>query len=103
MITYIYIICNLALVLILVNVIYHSAKIASIWHFNLIVAFVLLFMMEFEVYREMLRIVGLSVEVSALRVRYLNALYLLIGMFVREVMYNAERYETNTLQGRPRV
>lgn len=103
LITYCFLLCNVGFVLMVINFVYHSVTDPQLWHFNLRLAFFLLYAMEYEVYREMCRIVGLTVHVSPVRIRYLMGLYLLIGLFLREVMYNAERYEANTLQDRPGV
>lgn len=100
MITYIFLVCDLGFVVILAHIIYHSVNQSPVWHFNLRLTFLLLYAMEYEVYREMLRLVGWQVGVSELRVRYLCGLYLLIGLFLREVMYNAERFEVSLFQGR---
>lgn len=99
-----YLLCNLGLALFLVAVICQSAQAARhVWHFNLKTAFVLLFLMEYEIYREAARLAGWPVSVSEFRIRYVCGVYLMIGLFIREVIYHVERFEANTFQIRHRL
>lgn len=99
-VTYMYLLCDLGMVVLLVCIAYQSVMYAHVWHFNLRLIFGLLYAMEYEVYREVSRLAGLPVVVSDLRIHYVCGLYLLIGLFIREVMYNAERYEISLVQTR---
>jgi len=88
--TWAYLSLNALLLAFLFAVIYQSAIKGARLHFHLGLAFLLVFLMEFEVYREVSRLVGLPVHVSDLRIRYVCALHFLIGLFVREVILHAE-------------
>jgi len=70
----------------------HSYRAANVWHFHLFVGFAVLFAVEFEIYHEMCRLVGLigGGPDATLRVRYLFCVYFVLGFFYREVIYYAE-------------
>lgn len=104
LITWIYLFCNLGLAVFLLAVICQSAQAArDVWHFNLKMAFVLLFLMDVEIYREAARLAGWPVSVSEFRVMYVRGMYVLIGFFIREVIYYADRVTAYTVQNRHRL
>lgn len=70
--------------------IWGSTRYTPIWHFNVKLAWLLVVLMEYEVYREACRIAGWFVAVSDWRIRYLLMLYYLLGLFTKEVIDHAE-------------
>lgn len=58
--------------------------------FHILGCFAVLYAFEYELFRELMRWYGFEPAVTASRMLYLRAVYLLIGVFVREVILYVE-------------
>jgi hypothetical protein len=71
-----------------------------IFHFRIGYAFLLVYLFEYELYRELMRWCGFCVPVGPYRLMYLRFLYCMTGMFYREVMLYAEHHKVMVPQNR---
>lgn len=90
-----FIVGHVAHALFICALIWFSNRRANVWHFNLFVAFAVLFAVEFELFHEVSRLCGLTSggPDADLRVRYLFCLYFALGLFYREVIFYAEKHD----------
>lgn len=91
---------NITNILLIGWYIYASFHDLPIFHFRIGHAFLLVYLFEYEVFREMMRWCGFCVPVGPYRLMYLRFLYCMTGMFYREVILYAEQHKVMVPQNR---